>query len=52
MTLGSKIDDDIKLVLRKEAIDECAVTDIASMEEATVIVDILGDGAEVAGIGQ
>ena len=51
MTLGSEVDHDIEAVLLEEVFNEGFVSDVSAMEEATLVVNVVGNGLEVAGVG-
>ena len=52
MALGGKIYDHVEAVFGKEAVDERSVADISLHEEAAVVVDVFGNGSQVACIGK
>ena len=52
MALGRKVDNIVYVVLGKEAVDQLPVADVAFHEDATLAVDVLLDGSQVAGVGQ
>ena len=45
MTLRSEVDHIVDVVLRKEFVCQFAVSDVAFDEEATLVVDVVLDGA-------
>ena len=52
VALGGKVHHIVELVPAEEVVHQLAVADVALHEDAAVIVDVPGDGAEVARIGQ
>ena len=52
MRFGRKVDDGTRLVLRQQAIDQGAVTDVALHEDMARVALQAGQVVQVAGIGE
>ena len=52
MTFCCKIHYVVNVVLGKELVGKSTVADVTTHEEATLVVDIVLDGSEIAGIRQ
>ena len=52
VALSSEVDHVVELVTAEEVVHKSAVADVAADEDAAFVVDVPGDGAEVARIGQ
>ena len=52
VALGGEVDHVVELVAGEEVVHEGAVADVAADEDAAFVVDVPGDGAEVARIRQ
>ena len=52
MALGGKVHHIVEIVLGEKLIHQLAVADVALDKDATVAVNVLGNGTEVARIGQ
>ena len=52
MTLGRKVYNEVGIVVFEEFVNQFAIADIASNEEASFVIDVVFDGSEVARIGQ
>ena len=52
MALGRKVHHVVKLVLGKQFIGQHTVADVAFHKEAAFVINVVGNGSQVAGIGQ
>ena len=52
MALGGKVYHIVYIVFAEESVGELPVAYVALDKEATTVVDVVFDGAEVAGIGE
>ena len=52
MALGGKVYHIVYIVFAEESVGEFPVAYVALDEEATTVVDVVFDGAEVAGLGE
>lgn len=52
VALCCKVHHHVKAVVGEESVDERAVADVAFDKEAARVVNVVGNGAEIAGIGE
>ncbi len=52
MALSCKVDDYVELVFPEQPVDQFLVADVAFMEKASFVVDILLDGSKKSCIGE
>ena len=52
MALGREVDKIVDVVLGKEVVEQFSVANIAFHEDATLTVDVLFDGSQIARVGQ
>ena len=52
VALSREVDHEVDVVVSEEAVHELAVAYVALHEEATLVVDVVLDGAQVAGVSQ
>ncbi len=52
MAFCGKVDNVIKFVVGKQLVGQVAVADVSFYKETTFVINIFGDSAQIAGIGQ